>query len=168
VEGILGSLTQFERREGPKSDLRTYLNRLSLETREEEDGPSPARVTLLTLHGAKGLEFKVVFLVGMEEGFLPHGGMQGEPQNLEEERRLCYVGLTRAREELILTRAATRLRRGREVPRTPSRFLADIPEAVLEVSDTTRPPPGPPTEAERGFFRTLKARLQGGPDRSSA
>ncbi len=116
VEGILASLEQFERREGSRSDLRSYLNRLSLDTREEEDGPSPARITLLTLHGAKGLEFKTVFLVGMEEGFLPHGGMQGEPQNLEEERRLCYVGLTRARDELILTRAATRVRRGREVP----------------------------------------------------
>ncbi|HZX43893.1 MAG TPA: ATP-dependent helicase, partial [Myxococcaceae bacterium] len=162
VEGILGSLEQYERREGTRSDLRSYLNRLSLDTREEEDGPSPARVTLLTLHGAKGLEFRTVFLVGMEEGFLPHGGMQGEPQNLEEERRLCYVGITRAREELILTRAVTRLRRGREVPRTPSRFLADIPEAVLEVSDTTAPPPGPPSEAEQGFFRSLKARLQGG------
>ena len=163
VEGILGSLEQFERREGARSDLRSYLNRLSLDTREEEDGPSPARVTLLTLHGAKGLEFRTVFLVGMEEGFLPHGGMQGEPQNLEEERRLCYVGITRARQELILTRAVSRFRRGREVPRTPSRFLGDIPEAVLEVSDTTAPPPGPPTEAEQGFFRTLKARLSGGP-----
>ena len=162
VEGILGSLEQFERREGPRSDLRSYLNRLSLDTREEEDGPTQARVTLLTLHGAKGLEFRTVFLAGMEEGFLPHGGMQGEPQNLEEERRLCYVGITRAREELVLTRAATRLRRGREVPRTPSRFLADIPEAVLEVSDTTLPPSGPPSAEEQGFFRTLKARLQGG------
>jgi DNA helicase-2/ATP-dependent DNA helicase PcrA len=89
--------------------------------------------------------------------------MQGEPQNLEEERRLCYVGITRARQELILTRAVSRLRRGREVPRTPSRFLADIPPAVLEVSDTTTPPPGPPREAEQGFFKTLKARLSGGP-----
>jgi DNA helicase-2/ATP-dependent DNA helicase PcrA len=168
VEGILASLEQFERREGRGSDLRTYLNRLSLDAREEEDGPTPARVALLTLHGAKGLEFKTVFLVGMEEGFLPHGGMQGEPPDLEEERRLCYVGLTRAREELILTRAATRLRRGRDVPRTPSRFLADIPEAVLEVSDTTAPPPGPPSEAERSFFRTLRAQLQKGPPPSTA
>jgi len=167
VEGVLGSLEQFERREARRSDLLSYLNRLSLDTREEEDGPSPARVTLLTLHGAKGLEFRTVLLVGMEEGFLPHGGMQGEPQNLEEERRLCYVGITRAREELILTRAASRLRRGRDVPRTPSRFLADIPAEVLEVSDTTVPPPGPPTEAEQGFFRSLKARLQGTPPPSA-
>ncbi|HZW88016.1 MAG TPA: UvrD-helicase domain-containing protein [Myxococcaceae bacterium] len=167
VEGILGSLEQFERREARRSDLLTYLNRLSLDTREEEDGPSPSRVALLTLHGAKGLEFQTVFLVGMEEGFLPHGGMQGEPQNLEEERRLCYVGITRARQELILTRAAFRLRRGRDVPRTPSRFLGDIPAEVLEVSDTTVPPPGPPTEAEQGFFRSLKARLQGTPPPSA-
>jgi len=168
VEGVLGSLEQFERREGQRSDLRAYLNRLSLDGREEEDGPTAARVTLLTLHGAKGLEFKTVFLVGMEEGFLPHGGMQGEPPDLEEERRLCYVGLTRAREELILTRAASRLRRGRDVPRTPSRFLADIPEGVLEVSDTTAPPPGPPSDAERSFFRTLRAQLQKASPPSSA
>ncbi len=167
VEGILGSLEQFERRDGKRTDLVGYLNRLSLDTRAEEDGPTPARVTLLTLHGAKGLEFRTVFLVGMEEGFLPHGGMQGEPPNLEEERRLCYVGITRARDELILTRAASRLRRGRDVPRTPSRFLADIPAEVLEVSDTTLPPPGPPSEAEQGFFRSLKARLQGTPPPSA-
>jgi DNA helicase-2/ATP-dependent DNA helicase PcrA len=167
VEGLLASLEQFERREGRRTDLVTYLNRLSLETREEEDGPGPARVTLLTLHGAKGLEFRTVFLVGLEEGFLPHGGMQGEPPDLEEERRLCYVGITRARDELILTRAASRFRRGRDVPRTPSRFLADIPAEVLEVSDTTVPPPGPPTEAEQGFFRSLKARLQGTPPPSA-
>ena len=167
VEGILGSLEQFERREGRRTDLVGYLNRLSLDTRQEEDGPSPARVTLLTLHGAKGLEFRTVFLVGMEEGFLPHGGMQGEAPDLEEERRLCYVGLTRARDELILTRAASRLRRGRDVPRTPSRFLTDIPAQVLEVTDTTLPPPGPPTEAEQGFFRSLKARLQGTPPPSA-
>ena len=166
VEGILGSLEQFERRDR-RTDLVGYLNRLSLDTREEEEGPAPTRVTLLTLHGAKGLEFRTVFLVGMEEGFLPHGGMQGEPPDLKEERRLCYVGITRARDELILTRAATRLRRGRDVPRTPSRFLADIPAGVLEVSDTTIPPPGPPTEAEQGFFRSLKARLQGTPPPSA-
>jgi DNA helicase II / ATP-dependent DNA helicase PcrA len=159
VEGVLTSLEQFERRSGPRPDLRTYLQTLSLEGREEEDAPGPARVALMTLHAAKGLEFRLVVMVGMEEGFLPHGGMQGEPQNLEEERRLCYVGFTRAKEGLVLTRAAARLRRGRDVLRTPSRFLEDIPAEVLEVSDTTAAPPGPPTERERSFFRDLKARL---------
>ncbi|HEY8209266.1 MAG TPA: 3'-5' exonuclease, partial [Myxococcaceae bacterium] len=107
IDQVLASLAGFERREGPKANLLSYLNRLSLDTREEEDGPSARRVTLMTLHGAKGLEFRVVFLLGMEEDLLPHSGMQGEPQNLEEERRLCYVGVTRARELLYLTRAAT-------------------------------------------------------------
>src|SRR5262249_43926152 len=130
VEGVLTSLEQFERRAGPRPDLRTYLQTLSLEGREEEEAPGPARIALMTLHAAKGLEFRLVVMVGMEEGFLPHGGMQGEPQNLEEERRLCYVGFTRAKEALILTRAAARLRRGRDVLRTPSRFLDDIPPEV--------------------------------------
>lgn len=69
------------------------------------------------------------------------------------------MGFTRARDTLILTRAAARLRRGRDVLRTPSRFLEDIPAEVLEVQDATAPPPGPPTERERSFFRDLKARL---------
>ena len=159
VDQVLASLAAFERREGPKASLLTYLNRLSLETREEEEGPRDRRVTLMTLHGAKGLEFRVVFLVGMEEDLLPHSGMQGEPQNLEEERRLCYVGITRARELLYLTRAAARIRRGKEVPRTPSRFLSDIPAELTELVDLSAPPPGPPTEKEKSFFADLKARF---------
>src|SRR5690606_12095298 len=121
IDQILASLEAYERREGPKAGLLTYLNRLALDTREEEEGPTGKRVTLMTLHGAKGLEWRVVFLMGLEEELLPHSGMQGEPQNLEEERRLCYVGITRARQKLYLTRAATRLRRGKDIPRTPSR-----------------------------------------------
>ncbi|HVE81448.1 MAG TPA: 3'-5' exonuclease, partial [Myxococcales bacterium] len=169
IDQVLASLAAYERREGPKADLLSYLNRLSLDTREEEDGPSARRVTLMTLHGAKGLEYRVVFLIGMEEDLLPHSGMQGEPPNLEEERRLCYVGVTRARELLYLTRAATRIRRGKEIPRTPSRFLADIPAELTEVLDLSAPPPGPPTEKEKRFFADLKARFaqQGQPlDRS--
>ncbi|HEY8206487.1 MAG TPA: 3'-5' exonuclease, partial [Myxococcaceae bacterium] len=159
VEQVLSSLAAFEKREGPKANLMSYLNRLSLDSREEEDGPAARRVTLMTLHGAKGLEYRVVFLMGVEEDLLPHSGMQGEPQNLEEERRLCYVGVTRAREILYLTRAATRIRRGKEVPRTPSRFLADIPAELTEPLDLTVPPPGPPTEKEKRFFADLKARF---------
>ena len=82
-----------------------------------------------------------------------------EEGNLEEERRLCYVGITRARETLYLTRAATRIRRGKEVPRTPSRFLSDIPAELVEVLDLSAPPPGPPTEKEKRFFSDLKARF---------
>jgi DNA helicase II / ATP-dependent DNA helicase PcrA len=146
VEGVLASLEAYQARAGKGADLISWLNRLSLDAREEEQSPERGQVTLMTLHAAKGLEFRVVFLVGLEEGLLPHAGMLGQPPNLDEERRLAYVGFTRARDELLLTRAATRLRRGREVPRTPSRFLQDLPaDSVVRVDLTlaTPPPPGP-------------------------
>ena len=163
VEQVLASLEAYEKREGKKASLLTYLNRLSLDTRqeEEEEGPTGrARVTLMTVHASKGLEYRVVFFIGMEEDLMPHGGMQGEAQNLEEERRLCYVGITRAKERLFLTRASARVKRGKEVPRTPSRFLSDLPEELVEVVDLAAPPPGPPTEKERNFFANLKERFK--------
>lgn len=91
--------------------------------------------------------------------------MQGEAPNPEEERRLCYVGMTRARERLVMTRATQRLKRGREVPRTPSRFLQDVPEELCEIIDLDAIPQGPPTEKEQNFFASLRERLkgQGGP-----
>jgi len=159
IDGVLASIDAYEKREGPKAGLLSYLNRLTLDNRVEEDGPSARRVTLMTLHGAKGLEFKVVFLMGMEEDLLPHGGMQGEAQNLEEERRLCYVGITRAKETIYLSRAAMRVKRGKELPRTPSRFLEDLPEHLCEKQDLAAPPKGPPTEREQNFFADLKERF---------
>jgi DNA helicase-2/ATP-dependent DNA helicase PcrA len=108
----------------------------------------------MTLHGSKGLEYRVVFLVGMEEDLLPHSGMQGEAQNLPEERRLAYVGLTRAREILYLSRAATRVKRGKELPRTPSRFLQDIPAELVERVDLDAPPPAP-----SNYTDMIRARL---------
>jgi DNA helicase-2/ATP-dependent DNA helicase PcrA len=114
----------------------------------------------MTLHSSKGLEYRLVFLIGMEEDLMPHGGMQGEAQNLEEERRLCYVGITRAKELLYLSRASTRVKRGKEVPRTPSRFLEDLPAECVELVDLSAPPPGPPTEKEKNFFADLKNRFK--------
>jgi DNA helicase II / ATP-dependent DNA helicase PcrA len=114
----------------------------------------------MTLHGSKGLEWKLVFLMGLEEELLPHAGMQGELPNPEEERRLCYVGMTRAREQLVMTRATMRLKRGREVPRTPSRFLDDLPEDLCEIIDLDAVPEGPPTEKEQNFFASLRERLK--------
>jgi DNA helicase-2/ATP-dependent DNA helicase PcrA len=95
---------------------------------------SAARITLMTLHSAKGLEFPVVFLGGMEEGLLPHSRSLLNAQALEEERRLCYVGMTRARDLLYLTRAATRRRYGGQMPESsrPSRFLSEIPTQLIE------------------------------------
>ncbi|MGB9776177.1 MAG: ATP-dependent helicase [Anaerolineae bacterium] len=88
--------------------------------------------TLLTLHSAKGLEFPVVFIVGLEEGLLPHIRSLDDPEALAEERRLMYVGVTRAKERLFLTHAFRRARRGDYEPNIPSRFLADIPETLAE------------------------------------
>ncbi len=88
--------------------------------------------TLLTLHSAKGLEFPVVFIVGLEEGLLPHSRSLDDPEALAEERRLMYVGVTRAKERLFLTHAFRRARRGDYEPNVPSRFLADIPETLAE------------------------------------
>jgi DNA helicase II / ATP-dependent DNA helicase PcrA len=162
VRHVVQSLEQFEKREGPKASLLMYLNRFALDDRNQEDDVDSRAgcVSLMTLHSAKGLEWKLVFLIGLEEELLPHGGMQGESMNLEEERRLFYVGMTRARERLVLTRSSMRVRRGRELQRTPSRFLNEIPAELTESLDLDAPPPGPPTEAEVDFFKSLRERLK--------
>jgi len=86
----------------------------------------------MSLHSAKGLEFKLVFLCGVEEGLFPHQRSLEEPGRLEEERRLCYVGMTRAMEQLYLTWAEVRHLHGREHYTRPSRFLLEIPEELVE------------------------------------
>jgi DNA helicase-2/ATP-dependent DNA helicase PcrA len=93
-----------------------------------------ARVTLMSLHAAKGLEFPLVFLAGLEEGLFPHSRTLNDPNGLEEERRLCYVGMTRAMDTLVLTRAHYRRRYGNDAPEasTPSRFLEEIPGRLME------------------------------------
>ncbi len=96
---------------------------------EDEDGSGV--ITLMTLHTAKGLEFPVVFLTGMEDGVFPHMRALGQTKELEEERRLAYVGITRARERLYLTRAAMRSAWGQPSYNPPSRFLEEIPETYL-------------------------------------
>ncbi|QSQ19356.1 UvrD-helicase domain-containing protein [Pyxidicoccus parkwayensis] len=170
VDMVINSLENFEKREGPKASLLTYLNRLSLDTRQEEEEVPGGhrRVTLMTVHASKGLEYRLVFFIGMEEDLMPHGGMQGEPQNIEEERRLCYVGITRAKELLYLTRTNVRTKRGKEVPRTPSRFLEDLPEEVVEKMDLEAPRQGPPTTEEKNFFANLKERFKKPPPGGSA
>ena len=93
-----------------------------------------AQITLMTLHAAKGLEFPLVFLAGMEEGLFPHSRTLNNPEELEEERRLCYVGMTRAMNTLVLTRAQYRRRYGNDAPEQsiPSRFLEEVPPALVE------------------------------------
>jgi DNA helicase-2/ATP-dependent DNA helicase PcrA len=93
-----------------------------------------AQITLMTLHAAKGLEFPLVFLCGLEEGLFPHSRTFLNPDDVEEERRLCYVGMTRAMDQLVLTRAVYRRRYGTDLPEAsvPSRFLEEIPPELME------------------------------------
>jgi DNA helicase-2/ATP-dependent DNA helicase PcrA len=96
-------------------------------------------VTLMTLHSAKGLEFSLVFLIGMEEGLFPHSRAFNDPDQMEEERRLCYVGMTRAMDQLVLSQARYRRRYGTDMPEASvaSRFLEEVPPQLLE--DLGRP-----------------------------
>ena len=134
IDGVLRSLEAHEQRSA-RPFLATWLARLALDSRSEEDPAPDGGISLMTLHAAKGLEFPVVFLVGAEEDLLPCAGIQGEARDMGEERRLAYVGLTRARERLYVTRAAARTKRGKVVPRTPSRFLDDLPKEASEKVD---------------------------------
>jgi DNA helicase II / ATP-dependent DNA helicase PcrA len=100
-----------------------------------------AQITLMTLHAAKGLEFPLVFLVGLEEGLFPHSRTFNDPDQLEEERRLCYVGMTRAMNTLVVTRARYRRRWGTDSPEASiaSRFLEEMPEQLVEDIGSPRP-----------------------------
>jgi DNA helicase-2/ATP-dependent DNA helicase PcrA len=113
--------------------LAEFLDNAALASDSDQFDPD-ARVTLMTLHGAKGLEFSLVFLAGLEEGLFPHSRTLNNPDELEEERRLCYVGMTRARDSLILTRAIYRRRYGNDAQEvsTPSRFLEEVPSQLIE------------------------------------
>ncbi|HEX3765976.1 MAG TPA: UvrD-helicase domain-containing protein, partial [Kofleriaceae bacterium] len=165
VEGLLGSLGRFAEKQRGRAALAEYLRRLSLETSEERED-SGDRVVLTTLHGAKGLEFPVCFMIGLEEELLPHIRTL-QPQvtdvndvdhatDISEERRLCYVGITRAQRKLYLTRACARVQRGRSMPRTPSRFLLEIPDELLEVRDIAEEArQAVPTDEIKSFFASF-------------
>ena len=113
--------------------LAEFLDHAALASDSDQFDPD-ARVTLMTLHAAKGLEFPLVFLAGLEEGLFPHSRTLNNPEELEEERRLCYVGMTRAMNTLILSRAHYRRRYGNDAPEmsTPSRFLEEVPNQLVE------------------------------------
>ncbi len=129
--------SNFEEREGNVS-LGDFLEEISLIadiSQHKEDGEE---VTLMTIHSAKGLEFTIVFLVGMEEGIFPHSNSIIESDGLEEERRLCYVGITRAKEQLFLTNAKRRMLYGKDTMNPPSRFIKEIDDELIERCDTIK------------------------------
>jgi DNA helicase-2/ATP-dependent DNA helicase PcrA len=129
-----------------RSLLELFLEQVTLLSQADSLPEGEERVAMMTAHVAKGLEFPVVFLVGMEEGLFPHFASLNDPTALEEERRLCYVGMTRARDQLYLTNATMRRLHGSVRYNPPSRFLTEIPDRYLEGPPRERLT-GPPTLA---------------------
>jgi DNA helicase-2/ATP-dependent DNA helicase PcrA len=165
VEGILQLFARREVRQNDKgadaSDgFASFLHALTLDLGSEDENADKTNVvTLSTLHGSKGLEFDVVFLVGCEEGLLPHSRTidarvtdvvptEGDKvsSDVEEERRLFYVGVTRARVQLTLSRAKARVVRGKPTPRTPSRFVLEVPPELIEEREVN--PDAPMSQAQ--------------------
>jgi DNA helicase-2/ATP-dependent DNA helicase PcrA len=111
--------------------LQSFLDRSALVSDADEVGGRPG-VTLMTIHCAKGLEYSLVFLVGLEENLFPHAMSSGSDEDLEEERRLCYVAMTRARRRLLLSHAYHRRYQGTLMPNPPSRFIDEIPAELVD------------------------------------
>jgi DNA helicase II / ATP-dependent DNA helicase PcrA len=129
---LVSAAREYESRE-PEPSLGGFVDRLSLLSDvDEEQGARDARVWMMTLHSAKGLEFPVVVLAGLEEGLFPHSRSSEDEEELEEERRLCYVGMTRARSRLVLTGAARRRIFGEYQSSEPSRFIDEVPADLIE------------------------------------
>jgi DNA helicase-2/ATP-dependent DNA helicase PcrA len=129
---LVSAAREYESRD-PEPSLGGFVDRLSLLSDvDEEQGTRDARIWLMTLHSAKGLEFPVVILAGLEEGLFPHSRSSDDQEELEEERRLCYVGMTRARARLVLTGAARRRIFGEYQASEPSRFIDEVPAALVE------------------------------------
>jgi DNA helicase-2/ATP-dependent DNA helicase PcrA len=127
---LSGVAAEYEARY-PDGGLPGFLEQVALVTEQDEYDEEASSVTLMTLHNAKGLEFPVVFIIGMEDGVFPHYRSMGDSAQLEEERRLAYVGITRARERLYLTHAWSRSLFGTTSYNPPSRFLAELPGDLL-------------------------------------
>jgi DNA helicase-2/ATP-dependent DNA helicase PcrA len=139
IEELLSSAREFSEN-NPGAVLADYLDSITLMS-DLDRYESQKGITLMTLHAAKGLEFKVVFLTGMEEGILPHSMSTDAHEDVEEERRLCYVGMTRAREQLYCIHSLERRVHGQFREQSPSPFLEEIPEAVREEVRLTRSAP---------------------------
>ena len=132
LEELINATRQFVPEDNSIAILSAFLAHVALEAGEHQANNQQECVQLMTLHSAKGLEFPWVFLCGMEEGLFPHHMSHEEPGRLEEERRLCYVGMTRAMRKLFLSYAEVRRLHGTESHHRPSRFISEIPKELLE------------------------------------
>ncbi len=131
IAELFNSIISWEQAHEEPS-LADYLESVALISAVDRDAPEQSRVTLMTLHGAKGLEFPVVFMAGMEEGLFPNRKCYNKDAEMEEERRLCYVGMTRAREKLYMIASRSRQFQGVRNENKPSRFLLDIPRELID------------------------------------
>ena len=160
---LVGSAEEFE-------TVEEFLEQVALvadtDGLPDPDDPADTGVVLMTLHSAKGLEFPVVFVVGMEEGVFPHLRSLTEPAELEEERRLCYVGLTRARERLYLSNVWSRTLHGATQYNPPSRFLTEIPAELVTASPASRSGRRRPSRSE-GWAATSWSTRSGSTDAGS-
>ena len=153
VRELLTSIQGYlDNAEGEPS-LAGFLDEIALYTDLDSHNPDEDAVVMMTMHAAKGLEFPVVFVVGMEEGIFPGMRTIGDPEEMEEERRLCYVALTRAKQRLYLTCAGQRMLFGRTSSNRPSRFAGEIPAELLEQSGRNYLDPGRDEEWD-GFDQT--------------
>ncbi len=135
LEELVNQVAAFSE-EAPEPTLSAYLEDVALINDIDNMNESDDKVTLMTVHAAKGLEFKNVFLVGMEEGIFPgNQSIYGGPEDLEEERRLAYVAITRAKKRLFITRASSRMLYGQTGRNLPSRFLSEIPRELCEIEE---------------------------------
>ena len=141
---LITAAKQFDAEDEELSPLQEFLDNAALDAGDAQAEEHEDSVQLMTLHSAKGLEFPLVFLAGMEENLFPHRMSLEEPGRLEEERRLCYVGITRAMQQLVITFAETRRLHGNDSYNAPSRFIREIPSALMQEArlNTTimRPP----------------------------
>ncbi|HEY5451459.1 MAG TPA: 3'-5' exonuclease, partial [Polyangia bacterium] len=142
IENLLELVAQMREyeREAEEPTLHGFLERIALVSDVDGYDPDKGAISLMTVHTAKGLEFPVVFITGLEERIFPHARSVDDDSAVEEERRLCYVAVTRARTQLYLSRVRRRRLSGQELPGVPSRFLRDLPAGCVEAIVMARPP----------------------------
>ena len=160
VQELLTSIRDYTERAGEDASLAGFLDEIALYTDLDSHDPNEDAVVMMTVHSAKGLEFPAVFVVGLEEGIFPGIRAIGEAEELEEERRLCYVALTRAKQRLYLTCAGQRMLFGHTASNRPSRFAGEIPAELLERSGRSYLDPEPTENRDwDGFGQTPRPQI---------
>ena len=152
IQELKSNIVSFLESQPEDPTLAGFLNEVALFTDLDSADAGENCVTMMTMHSAKGLEFPSVYLVGMEEGIFPGTRAAADSAEMEEERRLCYVGMTRAKEKLTLTCARQRMLFGHTTPNRPSRFLSEIPEGNMEWVNRPAPPRSADPDAGSAFY----------------